>query len=152
MSGRSRARGVEPVRVTAEPRATLDAADRARLLRAADARPQHERLLAYLVVGDGLTLAEAVGLRAVDVVDAAATVTTKTGIREPRTLSSPAAELARRAAQGTAGDAALVTTRTGRPLSIQAAREILLRLASTSGVSVDCVHQLRADRWVVTPA
>jgi integrase len=122
------------------------------LLRAADDRPLHERLLAYLVVGDGLTLAEAVGLRGDDLFDAAATVTTKTGIRVPRMLSSPAAELARGAAQGTAGDAALVATRSGRPLSIQAAREILLGLAGTSGVSVDSVHQLRPDRWVVTPA
>jgi site-specific recombinase XerC len=138
--------------VTAEPRATLDADDRARLLRAADDRPLNERLLVYLVVGDGLTFAEAVGLRGVDLFDAAATVTTKTGIREARTLSSPAAELARCAAQGTAGEAALLATRSGRPLSIHAAREILLRLAGRSGVSVDSVHQLRADRWAVTPA
>jgi integrase len=137
--------------VTAEPRATLDADDRARLLRAADDRPLHERLLAHLVVGDGLTLAEAVGLRGVDL-DGVATVTTKTGIREARTLSPPAAELARRAAQGMAADAALVTTRTGQPFSVQAAREILLRLASTSGVSVVSVHQLHADRWAVTTA
>jgi hypothetical protein len=136
--------------VTAEPRATLH--DRARLLRAADDRPVGERLLAYLVVGDGLTLAQAVALRGVDLFDGVATVTTKTGFREALTLSSRAAELARHAAEGTAGDAALVTSRTGQPLSLQAAREILLYLAGTSGVSVDSVHQLCADRWVVTPA
>ncbi|MGH2945738.1 MAG: hypothetical protein ACRDPC_05650 [Solirubrobacteraceae bacterium] len=138
--------------MTFDRRATLNADDRARLLRAADDRPLGERLLAHLVLGDGLTLAQAVAVRGSDVSDAAVTVTSKAGTRETRALTSPAAELARRAAQEAAPDAALVSGRSGRPLSRVAARKVLLGLARTSGVPVHSVHRLRADRRTVAAA
>ncbi len=91
-------------------------------------------------------------MRGSDLCDGAVTVTTKTGKRETRGLSPPAAELALRAVQDTAADAMLVTGRSGRPLSTAAAREILLGLARTCGVPVRSVHQLRAERRVVAAA
>jgi hypothetical protein len=126
--------------------------ERARLLRAADDRLPGERLLAHLVVDDGLTLAQAVALRARDMSDALVTIETKTRRRETRQLSSTAADLARRAAEDAAPDAILVTGRTGRPLSTAAARDILLVLARTAGVPERSVHQLRADRRLVAAA
>lgn len=138
--------------MTFDRRTTLEADDRARLLRAADDRSLGERLLAHLVLGDGLTLAQAVAVRGADFSDAAVTVVTKAGRRETLALSSPAAELAQRAARNTAPDAALVTGRSGRPLSTVAAREILLGLARTSGVRVSSAHELRADRRAVAAA
>ena len=64
--------------------ATLDADERARLLHAADDRSACERLLAYLVIADGLTLARAVSLRREDVVGDTVIVTDKAGGRESR--------------------------------------------------------------------
>jgi integrase len=132
--------------------APLTAEDRERLLRAAADRSLGERLLAHLVLGEGLTLAQAVAVRGSDLSDGAVTVTTKTGRRETRDLSRPAAELALRAVQDVAADSMLVTGRSGRPLPTAAAREILLGLARTSGVPVRSVHQLRAERRVVAAA
>lgn len=126
--------------------------DRARLLRAADDRPLGERLLAHFVLDDGLTLAQAVGVRHRDLLESSVTLETKTGERETRPLSPQTVALARRAASEAAPDAALVTGRAGRPLSTTAARDILLGLARTCGVSVRSVHQLRADRHVAAVA
>ena len=79
--------------------ATLDADERARVLHAADDRSACERLLAYLVIADGLTLAQAVSLRREDVVGDTVIVTDKAGGRESRTLSSFTAALVHRAAE-----------------------------------------------------
>jgi hypothetical protein len=126
--------------------------DRGRLLRAAEDRPLGEQLLAHLVVDDGLTLIQAVSVRAQDVSGSSVTVETKTGQRETRTLGPQSVELARRVVEEAAPDAALVTGRTGRQLTPAAARDILLALARASGVSVASVHQLRADRHAVAAA
>jgi integrase len=148
LTSRSLATAVEPVGVSIDRR-MMDADDRARLLRVADDCSLGERLLARLVIDEGLTLAQAIGVRGSDLFDAGVTVTTKTGTRESRALSPTAVELVRRAVRETEPDATLVTGRSGRPLSTPAARELLLALARMAGVPVRSVHQLRADHRVI---
>jgi integrase len=126
--------------------------DRGRLLLAAENRPLGEQLLAHLVLDDGLTLAQAVSVRAHDLSSSSVTVETKTGQRETRTLSPQSVELARRVIEEAAPDTALVTGRTGRQLTPAAARNILLGLARASGVPVASVHELRSDRHTVAAA
>jgi integrase len=111
---------------------------------AADDRSACECLLAYLVIEDGLTLAQAVSLRSEDVVGDTLTVTDKAGRRESRTLSSFTAALVHRAAEQSTGTP-LVTGRSGRPLT-PAARNLLLALARQAGVRLLSVHQLPGHR------
>lgn len=131
--------------------ATLDADERARLLHAADDRSACERLLAYLVIADGLTLAQAVSLRREDVVGDTVIVTDKAGGRESRTLSSFTAALVHRAAEQSTGTP-LVTGRSGRPLTPSAARNLLLVLARQAGVGLLSVHQLAPGRRIAAAA
>ena len=130
----------------------LHADDRTRLLRAAEDRPLGERLLAHLVVNDGLTLAQAVALRHRDFSGSSVTVETKTGERETHPLGRQTVELARRATSEVAPDAPIVTGRAGSPLSAATAREILLGLGRASGVPVWSVHQVRGGHHPIVAA
>lgn len=124
----------------------IDADMRARLLRTADSRPIGERLLAYLVLEAGLTVSEAVSIRGFDASDGTVTVVRKDGRREGLKLSLPVAELAGDAVRATGSDTESIVGRSGRPLSIAAARVVLLAIAREAGVSVQSMHQLRAKR------
>ena len=129
--------------------APLDAENRARLLRAADDRPLSERLLAYLVLEEGLTIHQAISLQGEDVLDDVVTMTSKTGKRESRPLSPTTAGVIGEVRSERASSTPLVTGRSGLALSAAAGRRILLALAAQAGVPVRSIHELPRRRVAV---
>jgi integrase len=140
---------VEAVPVRPKRAAPLHSESRARLLRAADGHPVSERLLAYLVIEEGLSVHQAVALQSADIVDEAVIVMTKTGKRESRQLSPPTVAVVHAARRDGAPSAVLITGRSGRALSAAAARQMLLGLAREADVPVRSIHQLPRRRIAV---
>jgi integrase len=129
----------------------LSAEDRAGVLEVARTQPLRDRLLAELVLGHGLSLGDALSLRADDIAwggdHVRLAVRASRGLRQTVTIERALVEGVLEARR----NGPLFATASGVPIRADYATRVLLRIAETAGVPKKLsARRLRARRTVGT--